>query len=375
MITVNVVGMVTTDPAVGRASAVAVQRGLASGVRRSMPARALMVLVALVSAPGVAAASPFVWHAPAGCPDAADVRTRIERRLGASLDATVHGIEISVVRERGTFVAQIDARALTVANDVRTLRSARCDELADAVAVIVARLASEARAHADSAPAGEPLASMVPDTRRTGGARAADAARIALDAEYDPPVDEPATAAVAVASPRRDRLRRWGAGLHLTGLSGVGALPQLNLGAELAGYVRRLDRFVELGAGLWVPQSAPLNAGAPARVEVSLQVVTLRAGWGPRDLPLRAWVTAEVGRIQGIGVAVDDPQAGSSRWTALGGGFNVAWPMSPLARLVGAIELMIPLERTVFMLADGRDLYQPSSATARCSLGIEVGWK
>jgi hypothetical protein len=72
---------------------------------------------------------------------------------------------------------------------------------------------------------------------------------------------------------------------------------------------------------------------------------------------------------------VDDPRAGSSRWTALGGGFNVQWPMSPVARLVGAIELMIPLERTVFMLEDGRDLYRPSSAAARCSLGIELGWK
>jgi len=342
-----------------------------------MPARALVVLLALVSGPGVASASPFVWHAPSGCPDAADVRTRIERRLGASLDATVHGIEISVVRERGAFVAQIDARALTVANDVRTLRSARCDELADAVAVIVARLASEARAHSNSAPAGEPLASMVPDPRTPGGSRAADAARIALDADDDRDGDRGGSAPGLVhrTSPRPKGPGRWGAGLHLTGLSGVGALPQLNLGAELAGYVRRLDRFVELGAGLWVPQSAPLNAGAPARVEVSLEVITLRAGWGPRDLPLRAWVTAEVGRIQGIGVAVDDPRAGASRWTALGGGFNVAWPMSPLARLVGAIELMIPLERTVFMLADGRDLYQPSSATARCSLGLEVGWK
>jgi len=341
-----------------------------------MPPRALVALLALVSGSGVAAAAPFVWQAPAGCPDAADVRTRIERRLGASLDASVHGIEITVARERGAFVAHIDARALTVANDVRTLRSRRCDELADAVAVIVARLASEARDRTDRGPDVEHLASMVPAARTPDAARSADAARIALDADYEGERERAGSQGLVYRAPRASTgPRRWGAGLHLTGLSGVGALPQLNLGAELAAYVRRLDRFVELGAGVWVPQSAPLNAGAPARVEVSLQVITVRAGWGPRELPLRAWLTAEVGRIQGIGVAVDDPRAGSSRWTALGGGFNVGWPMSPLARLVGAVELMIPLERTVFMLDDGRDLYQPSSATARCSLGLEVGWK
>ena len=348
-------------------------------------------LVVLVSDAPVASASPLVWQAPSGCPDAADVRTRIERRLGASIDHTVHGIEITVTHEHGGFVARIDARALTVANDVRTLRSVRCDELADAVAVIVARLASEARDTINrdqragrrgtggaagggsdtdwsGGPNADQLTSMVPDSRTPDTVRVA--ARDNTDEELGL-----ANRTSPLPSPLPVDANKWGGGMHLTGLSGAGALPELNLGVELAGYVRRLDRFVELGAGLWVPQSAHLQPGAPARVEVSLQVVTLRGGWSPRDLPLRAWVTAEIGRIQGIGVAVDDPRAASSRWTALGGGFNVAWPMSPLARLVGAVEMVIPLERTVFMLEDGRDLYQPSTAAARCSLGIELGWK
>ncbi len=383
VIAVNGVGMVTTDhaemcDAVG--ADVVTQQVRSGGVRGSMAPRALVVLFALGSGAGVASASPLVWTAPSGCPDAADVRTRIERRLGASIDQTVHGIEITVVRARGAFVATVDARALTVANDVRTLRSARCDELADAVAVIVARLASEAR---DRAP--QPKRTVAPDSAtltalpdtRTADADAGhpDAGRpdTRIAARDDEEIGVSSRSVERVDSD--DEPGTWGGGLHLHGLSGAGALPALNLGLELAGYVRRLDRFVEIGAGMWVPQSAHLNAGAPARVDVSLQVITMRAGWSPRELPLRAWLTAEVGRIQGIGVAVDDPRAGGSRWTALGGGFNVQWPMSPMARLVGAIELMIPLERTVFMLSDGRDLYQPSSAAARCSLGIELGWK
>lgn len=385
MIAVNAVGMVTTDPGAGpwgRAAGGAVaQRVRAGGVRGSMAPRALVVLVALVSGGRVASASPLVWQAPSGCPDAADVRTRIERRLGAtidgaSIDETAHGIEITVVRHRGAFVATIDARALTVANDVRTLRSARCDELADAVAVIVARLASEARERGPVAtrPPDSAHLAAIPDAGRRDAGHP-DAGRARSIAARDDIGDDEELRLVRYVPPADDEPRRWAGGAHLHGLSGAGALPGLNLGVEIAGYVRRLDRFVELGAGLWVPQSAHLQVGAPARVDVSLQVITVRAGWSPRELPLRAWLTGEVGRLKGIGVAVDDPRGGSARWTALGGGFNVQWPMSPVARLVGAIELMIPIERTVFMLDDGRDLYRPSSAAARCSLGIEVGWK
>ncbi len=385
----NAVGVVTT---------VLAQRVASRGVRLPMAARAWVVCLALISGTGTSAASPLVWDAPAGCPDAEEVRTRIAHRLGtaiptgASLDDVVHGVEITVVRTRAGFVAEIDARALTVANDVRTLRSSRCDELANAVAVVVARLASEARGQSTKPASDTSQLSMVPDSRTPTDGRTADRRarratdQVAVDAEYDLREDAAASntgAANALdGGVRRAAYRqkvvafpKWGGGLHLTGLSGAGALPSLNLGVELAGYVRRFDRFVELGVGSWVPQSAYLQAGAPAGVEVGLQVVTLRAGWGPRELPLRAWLTAEVGRIQGMGVAVDDPQGGATRWTALGGGFNVQWPMSPMARLVGAIEVMIPLERTRFLLADGRDLYQPSLAAARCSLGIEVGWR
>ncbi|MDB4962258.1 MAG: hypothetical protein JWP01_2257 [Myxococcales bacterium] len=353
MIAVNVVGMVTT---------VLAQRGRTPGVRMCVAARALAVLVALLSGVQVGSAEPFGWRAPAGCPTETDIRTRIERRLGTSVDSgAIHGIEITISREAGGFVAEIDARALTVANDIRTLRSTRCDALADAIAVIIARLATEARRE--------------PTRGRTDGSDTLMADLVAADIS-DPEVAASAVRrrAIGVRAPLGSG-PRWGGGGHVLGLSGVGALPRLNLGGELAGYVRRNDTFVELAIGRWVPQTVALDPGAPAGVEVSLDVVSLRAGWGPHELPLRAWLLGELGLIHGTGVAVDDARTASARWTALGGGFGVAWPMSPIARLVGTVELAIPLERTRFMLRDGADLYQPAVAAARCSLGIEVGWK
>lgn len=125
------------------------------GCRRGVLARAFSIWLVLAA---TAHAEPrtdaaLVWQAPATCPDAGEVRARIERRLGMPIDRAVHGIEVAIEPEAGDgsggtarrFVARIDLRGVTVANEVRVLTSGRCDELTDAVAVVIARLAAELR--------------------------------------------------------------------------------------------------------------------------------------------------------------------------------------------------------------------------------------
>lgn len=315
-------------------------------------ARALYVWLVMGMVASVAAAEPFTLDAPASCPSADDLRARIERRHHVRLDGAVHGIEIVIERTGRGYVATLDARAITVADEVRTLRSARCDELVDAIAVIVARWASEARP--------VPMATLAPPPSRPRPPAS----------DLRGPDDERAIRATSRATitprdARPHRPGRWGGGVHFMGLSGVGALPQVNVGGELGGYVRREDRFAELAFGRWVPQTD----------EVSLSVVTVRAGWGPRDLPLRAWLTGELGQIRGVTAATGATWGRLGTWTAVGGGFGVAWPMAPQARLIGTVELAIPLERTQVMLRGGNELYPPAAAAARCSFGIEVGWR
>jgi len=174
----------------------------------------------------------------------------------------------------------------------------------------------------------------------------------------------------------------WGGGVRLTGLSGVGALPGVNLGAEVAGFVRRDERFLELAIGRWVPQDKIVVAGGPTGIDLKLDVWTLRGGWASTTMPLRAWLLVESGELAGqhanqvtgaiarmVG-AVDHDK----RWLAAGGGFGVAWPMSDQARLVGTVELAIPVERTPIMVMTGSP-FEPDVAAARANLGIEVGWR
>jgi hypothetical protein len=299
-------------------------------------------LLAAASAPARADAG-FVWAAPATCPDAADVRARIERRIGSPSAGSVPGIEVEIAVEAGAFVAHIDTRGITLANQIRTLTSARCDELADAVAVVAARLATEVRA------------------------REAEIARRAASA--------PSTTIPAAQSPDRRAAGLWGGGARVVAVSGVGVLPGVGLAGELALYVRRRSYFAEIAGTRWAPNAKYLQNGAPGAVDVSLLTVALRAGWSPPHMYIRAWAVGEVGPMTGAGISLNDPQIGSGRWSAVGAGFGVAWPMFKHARLFGSVEFLAAFERIQFILADGSDVYQPSFGVARSSLGLEIGWR
>jgi hypothetical protein len=289
--------------------------------------------IARAEPPGAAA---LIWQAPVDCPDAAEVRARIERRLGSSLDRMVRGIavDIAVSRDGGTprFVARI-ARGVAGRDEVRVLTSARCDELTDAVAVVVARIASEAR---------QPPGEVSPD--------------------------RPGTPAAPVEA------KSWGAGLRVMGNSGIGVIPGVGVAGELAGYLRIRSVVAELAAAQWLPNPRFLLPGAPGHIDVGLATATLRIGWASERMPLRAWLEGEIGTLDGNGASLHDPRLAGARWIAAGGGFGVAWPMARYARLVGTFEIVVPVEQAPFMLQDGTEVYRPGVVTARSGLGLEIGW-
>ncbi|HEY4240035.1 MAG TPA: hypothetical protein VGM88_09480 [Kofleriaceae bacterium] len=307
--------------------------------------RALLCLCGAL-APAIASAEPrtengLVWAAPDACPGAAEVRARIESRLRLPL-AAVHGIEVDIAVDGATYVARIDLRGVTLANDVRIVRSTHCDELTDAVAVIVARATAEQRSFIglnDVVPEGHISAATVPTAP-------------------PPAVDPP-----------------WGVGLSALYVTGIGALPHVNTGEELGLYVRRESGFFELTGARWQGGSSQLHPGAPARVGVDLYSGELRFGWRPPNLPIRAWGGAEIGEMSGAGMALENPQAGTATWAAVDVGFGVAWPITKMLRIVGVAELAAVFVRPQFILGNGTTAYEPAPVAVRSSFGVEVGWR
>ena len=311
----------------------------------------LFVLLALAAAPAFAEPA-FQWTAPKGCPSSDAVRARIERRLGAPVDGSVHGIAITVARENREYVARIDMRGVTVANEMRTLTSARCDELADAVAVVVARLATEARRAAVApAPAAEPPASATTSTT-------AITARDTVAPHAGP----------------------WGGGLRAMFLSGIGSVPRVGVGGELAAFVRHHHWFAEIGGARWATTPKYLVMGVPNHVDIELTTLIVRAGWLSTVMPLRGWLGGEMGPMTARNVDMPDPdtrvaRVATSRWVAVEAGFGVAWPMAEHARIVGTFEVGVPIVRPEFMLAEGGEIFRPYPTTARCTFGLEMGWR
>jgi hypothetical protein len=307
---------------------------------RSFPLVAMFAMLATTQA--TAQPLELAWQAPATCPDGASVRARIEQRLGRPLDDVLVSVDVETTPDR-KFVAHVDLHAVTETNDVRTLTSSRCDDLADAVSLIVARVAKEAEA------------------------RRAEPVHVAAR-------DEEESLTVASPLPGATRgPRMWSFGIRIGGISGVGVVPEVGIAGEVSGYVRRRDAFVELARAQWIQSTQRVHAGGPAHLDIGLGVTSFRAGWRPQR-PLRAWLDVDVGNMDGTGVGLSDSRVGSGRWVAGGAGFGVAWPMTRWARLVGSTEAVFAFERVRFRLDDGAVIYQPAPMAARATVGLEIGW-
>ena len=225
-------------------------------------------------------------------------------------------------------------------------------------------------------------ASAQPGTVDPVGSEPAADAPSDAKADVDSPRDQPRLVTVGV----RERpepfatTERWGGGLRLTGASGVGALPGRNFGAEVAVNVRHDDLFAELALSHWQPENdyRVMSSGTP--VPLGLDVWAMRAGWSSMRMPLRAWLLAEVGEIAGAKdmtgvlprmVMGDTPDG--RRWTAIGAGVGVAWPLSNQIRLVGSMELAVPISDEHLLLDNGVGDYKPDALAARYAAGLEVG--
>ncbi len=309
--------------------------------------------------PAPAPSLSLSWRAPTACPNASDVHARIARRLDPTTSSTSIDLDIAVdVTAVGVGRTAGYRARIHLSEGTRTLSAARCTDLADAVAVIVARLVHDAqRARANQPRSIEALDNIPAFATTPNEVPHLPSAPPAVESGDITPGTHPDA---------------WGGGVRLLALSGIGITTKVDYGGELAGYVRRHELYAEVGYARWAAQPTVVQSDIAA-VDIGVSMLALRGGWVSRRMPLRAWLGLELGSMRGDGAGISDPRSG--RWTAIASGFGVGWPMSAHAYLVGTFEVAASLERTRFMLLDGNEIYQPSPASARCALGLEVTWR
>jgi hypothetical protein len=298
------------------------------------------------AADDAADAAPLVWDAPASCPTQAELEARVAHHLGRALDDAAPPMTVQITTGPGGFAARIEVGAMLDGEDrVRTLTSASCARLVDAVAVILARAVRE-RAEAPA---------EVVELVAAPPAVAAVAVTVPPPVAHPPP---PAARDVAIA-------------LRASGLSGIGGVPLVGVGGELTATTRWADTLIEVGIARWSDSSVYRASGVMA---IGLEAAVVRIGWRPTHREIRGWLVGELGSIGGAETAVNQATQ-RGRWSALGTGFGVAWPFAEHVALVGAVEFLVPLDRTQFIGGDGAVLYQPGGLASHASLGLEVGWR
>lgn len=372
--TASAVGSVGTN--------VPVQARSAAGVSLRMGRASLVLLLAagFVTSAAADPKAPF-WTAPESCPTAEQARAAVAARAKVSLD----GVRVVVTKNEKTFIAQIHAGSTFF----RTLTDRDCTSITTAVALVIARnwteissLVDQARPRiakvktrsaidaAMEAAHNEAEAPVSPVEITTHASTDAGIAFTALDAA-DAPVPARAPITWLESAPYRPSYERqpagpWGGGIGVIGLTGVGALPGVNVGYELSALVRHDTRFVSAAVSRWSASGTTPN-------DLNVDAIVIRAGWSPRDRPLRAWGLGQVEHYRNADMSVEAFSDGAA-WCALGAGFGVAWPMSDYARFVGSFEVAVPLSRNIAM-SSGNEPSTSRPIAAHTSFGLEVGWR
>lgn len=361
-------------------------RGPARSVIAVTAGRHALVIAAVVAAGGGAArAQPVVpavgvtsatlrWKAPRGCPDETALRGRVDARLPRPLGAG-DSIDATVTVERTGRRLRAHVRVWTPAADAeRELVAERCDELADAVAVVLSRAVAEARARVITDDAAallaisvDPVALPPPDC---------DPLRPGSCPEpIDPLRRRPRRDTDDDLAPRRrPPMSPRDGGLRATTVSGAGISPHVGFGVELGVWFRWRGFAGEMVATRWLERLAELPASQRFGAAIGLDALAARACWNPDTFGPRICVLGERGTMSGRGVGLFDAQVGEATYSAIGLGISLRARLRPHLALVGGFDMLSAIARPRFVLDRGTLLHQPDPFAGRVGFGFEVGW-
>jgi hypothetical protein len=382
-------------------------------------ALALAAVLVAASAPGL----QIDWQAPAGCPQAAELRARIDSLVGAAAvraDLTVRG-RVTASGEKWTLTLELVREGSA---ETRTLEDRACRGVAEAAAVVIA-VAIDPRAGTPVVPeapvpgvgAGVPEgpvpgdSSLVPavrddrvapvpgDSSVVPAVRDDQVAPVPGDSSVVPPGPVPGDSSVVPPGPATDRdapavgedaaarpgakdvsrrTERWTLGLRVGGGVGFarllpGAHGVLDAGLGLGGRGWRVE-----GSGLFVP---PVRASASEAIGgvFRLGAGELRGCGVPAlrraaiGFPVCAGLQlgAMYGRGEGTGLA--ETAARRALWAAMRLGAAIRWrPRDGAVALWLGVDAIVALTRPKFVTAGGVVVHEAARIGGQVSVGVEV---
>jgi len=289
------------------------------------------------------------WSAPATCPTAEDLERDVAQILGgpARPEPPLRAnVEVRAAVD-GTWRARL-ATTQGGAEGERELSGVDCEEVAHAVALVLALMVAPVEpatpSHSGVAPASDPV-----------------------------PLPGASPASASSSAPRRrlPLLVRTGATL------GMGTLPDLDAGmaAHLGLWGDRWSAEVRIAA--WLPQTATIAAepdeGAKFWMLAATPVACFRQDVGP---PVRLDACAGVGVtwMHARGFGMTDPTSVTARWGTVRVEQAVSLALSEGVALRPGLQLSWPLSRPRFAVRNLAEVHRPEKTAVSGVLAVEFGF-
>jgi hypothetical protein len=364
---------------------------------------ASIVLEGLTARPDVPPVSPVLaWRAPAGCPDAQEVSTMLERHLGRSVDDEgVSAVAQVSATQAGHYRLELEIR-VDQATSERSFEHGDCELLAETTALMtaVAIDPSLSAARIEEYGAGDrgEAHRRVPDREAKATAMHWSTAEPSAAAEGDtessarrrprPPALPPAV--TRAGEPARScwpgpstlrqptQVRRFAPACAALGIKGglqFGPLPWPSGG--IGGHLRVLwpRLAVELGGSHWFKKTVRLPSNPDLGAEVSLTFVIDaalcgRLGWRTLEFPLCAGT--QLGQARGKGLGIARPQTDRLLWAAAVLGPRMVWYPHEHIGVVSQLDMLVALTRLRYEVEGLGVVYRTQPVGVRGQVGLEV---
>jgi hypothetical protein len=349
----------------------------------SAPLRVLLVGFALSFLARTASAQvtgglELSWSAPAGCPEKADVLREIERLLGSDR-ALTEGLPLRAlaeVRAEGQRF-RLELRFPSPESELtRYVESDVCGELQGAAALILALSLDPAnpRLAAAELPGSVTPGNPTPAPATSAGetAPATTAPPPAAPAEPAAPVAPPPAAAAAEA-PSRAQPRFVPPFGGIRPVLDVGTLPSPAFGGKIDFGFRVEPIVLVIEGALFAPQTHTVEGAGGSFLFGALSVLPC---WRP-DFG-RVFVVpcalAEASFVFASGEGVDQPEQPFTWFPRFGLGAELGYALSSRVALAGGVFGLVAPARPRFVVADGVELFTPSTVAVRVSAGLEISF-
>ena len=304
------------------------------------------------------------WEAPAGCPQAGEVRASIRQLLGEESGRNANtrmSVKARALQENGHWLGTLETQSGPNVGK-RTLHAESCDSVAGATALIIALMI-------------DPEAVAAHQAQQDGVAlpSPSDSAAPTARAEVPKPKEREPTSKMArsFAAPEQSPLSLFvGPTLALD----IGSLPSVTAG--FGGHLGVSTRHLSIEAGLadWAPSQAGV-AGTAAGGTFHYVTAGLSACpyLGEARFRYGLCFDSEYDRMSASGYGANVNYAGSFHWLSLGGSALARWSLGKRLAIPIRAGVVVPLAYPVFRLnGTPEEVHRPSRISTRFAVGIDL---